>query len=93
MLKAAGDDEPLVVLVAIKNPPRCETRGASSQEWQALSARSAVVQVMLPAGALNATSKRPRRIRQEPPDNHFDGSPDSRMAKSTPNQRTNLRCL
>ena len=37
MLKAAGDDEPLVVLVEIKNPSGCETRGAS-QEWQALSA-------------------------------------------------------
>ena len=47
-----------------KNPSGCETRGAN-QEWQVLSARSAVVQVMLPAGALNATSKRPRRIRLE----------------------------
>ena len=37
MLKAASDDEPLVVLVEIKNPSGCETRGAS-QEWQALSA-------------------------------------------------------
>jgi hypothetical protein len=48
-----------------KKPLGMETRGAASQEWQALSTRSAVVQVMLPAGALNATSKRPRRIRQE----------------------------
>ena len=46
MLAAAGDHEPLVVLVAIKNPSGCETRGAAGQEWQALSARSAVVQVM-----------------------------------------------
>jgi hypothetical protein len=38
MLAAAGDYEPLVVLVdAIKNPSGCETRGAASQEWQALS--------------------------------------------------------
>jgi hypothetical protein len=40
MLAEAGDYEPLVVLVGeIKNPPVMETRGASSQEWQALSAR------------------------------------------------------
>ncbi len=37
MLAEAGDHEPLVVLVEIKNPSGCETRGAS-QEWQALSA-------------------------------------------------------
>jgi hypothetical protein len=37
MLAEAGDYEPLVVLVEIKNPSGCETRGAS-QEWQALSA-------------------------------------------------------
>ena len=39
MLKAAGDAQSLVVLVEIKNPSGCETRGASSQEWQALSTR------------------------------------------------------
>jgi hypothetical protein len=39
MLAEAGDDEPLVVVVEIKNPSGCETRGAASQEWQALSAR------------------------------------------------------
>ena len=38
MLAKAGDHEPLVVVVEIKNPPVMETRGASSQEWQALSA-------------------------------------------------------
>ncbi len=61
-----------------KNPSGCETRGAN-QEWQVLSARSAVVQVMLPAGALNATSKRPRRIRPEPtrqPPCRLPGQPD-----------------
>jgi len=39
MLAAAGGDELLVVLVEIKNPSGCESRGASNQEWQALSAR------------------------------------------------------